>query len=88
MERWQNRNLKKVQDGQAFFIRGGKATTIFDHLAYARLTWSCGQKFLTMTMAKISRITMVKWSKFRPLQQPKSKFPMVNMVNLKFNNEI
>ena len=30
-------------------------TTIFDHLAYVRVSWSNGQKFLTMTMAKISK---------------------------------
>ena len=31
----------------------------FDHLAYARVSWSNGQKFLTMTMAKILRITIL-----------------------------
>ena len=29
-------------------------TTIFDHLAYVRVSWSNGQKFLAMTTAKIS----------------------------------
>ena len=31
-------------------------TTIFDHLAYVRVSWSNGQKFLTMTMAKIEKL--------------------------------
>ena len=31
-------------------------TTIFDHLAYVRVSWSNGQKFLTMSMAKISKL--------------------------------
>ena len=30
--------------------------TIFDHLAYVRVSWSNGQKFLTMTTAKISKL--------------------------------
>ena len=35
---------------------GGKMTMIFfDHLAYVRVSWSNGQTFLTMTMAKISK---------------------------------
>ena len=35
---------------------------MIDHKAYVRVSWSNGQKFLTMTMAKILRITVVKWS--------------------------
>ena len=35
---------------------GGGKMTMIDHKAYVRVSWSNGQKFLTMTM------TVVKWS--------------------------
>ena len=35
---------------------GGRMNMIFNHLAYVRVSWSNGQKFLTMTMAKISKL--------------------------------
>ena len=31
-------------------------TTIFDHLAFIQVSWSNGQKFWIMTMAKISKL--------------------------------
>ena len=32
---------------------GVRRPRFFDRLAYAGVSWSCGQKFFTMTMAKI-----------------------------------
>ena len=51
-------------------------TTVFDHLAYVRMSWSNGQKFLTMTMAKISK-------------SPRSNgqnWPFLTMTMTKFKN--
>ena len=60
-------------------------TMIFDHLAYVRVSWSNGQKFLTMTMAKISKLP---WSNgqnwpFLTMTMAKiSKLPWSNGQNL------
>ena len=51
-------------------------TTIFDHLAYVRVSWSNGQKFLTMTMAKILKLP---WSNGQ-------KWPFLTMTMAKFKN--
>ena len=60
-------------------------TMIFDHLAYVQVSWSNGQKILTMTMAKISKLP---WSNgqnrsFLTMTMAKiSKLPWSNGQNL------
>ena len=51
--------------------------TIFDHLAYVQVSWSNGQKFLTMTIAKISKLL---WSNGQ-------KWPFLTMTMAK-NQEL
>ena len=45
---------------------GGKATMIFNHWAYVRVSWSWSKNFLTMTMAKILKLSRSNGQKFLP----------------------
>ena len=53
--RWRDVNAPNYYDNN---LGGGGSDDhdFFDHLAYVRVSWSNGQKFLTMTMAKISKL--------------------------------
>ena len=54
----------------------------FDHLAYVRVSWSNGQKFLTMTMAKISKYPWSNGQNWPFLTMTKiSKLPWSNGQN-------
>ena len=53
----------------------------FDHLCPGVMVmWS---KIFDLDHGQNFKITVVKWSKFRPWPRPKSTFSMVKMVNLK-----
>ena len=57
-------------------------TPIFYHLAYLKVSWSNGQKFLTMTMAKISELPWSNGQNWSILTIDNGKFQVVMvMVN-------
>ena len=56
-------------------------TTIFDHLAYVRVSWSNGQKFLTMTMAKISKFPWSNGQNWPFLTMTMTKIPELPWSN-------
>ena len=55
-------------------------TMIFDHLAYVRVSWSNGQNFLTMTMAKMPELPWLNGQNWSSLTIDHGKFQVVMVM--------
>ena len=67
---------------------GGKVTNFLDHLTYVRVSWSNGQKFVTMVEIPILRFSTSNSENFVNDYGQTLTFPLSKMVNRNLYLEI